>query len=140
MKHLFLALFLALSVTAVSQGKQETAIRKLLQQQTASWNAGNLEAFMQTYWQSDSLMFIGKKGVVWGWQQTLENYKKGYPDQAAMGTLSFHIIQLKKLSRKYYQVVGQWMLQREKDAPAGHYTLLLRKIRGAWKIVSDHSS
>ena len=140
MKHLFIALFLAISVTAVCQTKQEAAIRGLLQQQTAAWNAGNLEAFMQTYWQSDSLMFIGKNGVVWGWQQTLDNYKKGYPDKAAMGTLSFHIIQVKKLSRKYYQVVGKWMLQREKDAPSGHYTLLLRRIGGAWKIVSDHSS
>ena len=139
MKALLIVLLLATG-TAAAQTKQEQAIRQLLQQQTIAWNQGDLEGFMQTYWKSDSLMFIGKNGVVWGWQQTLDNYKKGYPDKAAMGTLQFNIIQVKKLSRKYYQVVGKWMLQRDKDAPSGHYTLLLRKIKGTWKIVSDHSS
>lgn len=140
MKHLFPLLIVLLSFAAAAQPGNERAIRNLLQQQTEAWNRGDLEGFMQTYWKSDSLMFIGRNGVVWGWQRTLDNYKKGYPDKAAMGQLSFDIIQVKKLSRKYYSVTGKWMLQREKDAPHGHYTLLLRKIDGEWKIVSDHSS
>lgn len=141
MKHLLLIMACAfLCVGVQAQKGDEKAIRHLLQQQTAAWNEGNLHGFMQTYWQSDSLMFIGKNGVVWGWQKTLDNYKKGYPDKEAMGTLSFDIIQVKKLSADYYYVVGKWMLQRAADAPNGHYTLLLRKIKGAWKIVSDHSS
>ena len=140
MKHLLAALLVMMFFGAHGQSRNESAIRNLLRQQTEAWNRGDLEAFMQTYWKSDSLMFIGKNGVVWGWQHTLDNYKKGYPDKAAMGTLSFNIIQVKKLSRKYYSVTGKWMLQREKDAPNGHYTLLLRKIDGEWKIVSDHSS
>jgi hypothetical protein len=36
--------------------------------------------------------------------------------------------------------VGKWMLQRSIGNLSGHYTLLLRKIRGQWKIVADHSS
>jgi ketosteroid isomerase-like protein len=95
---------------------------------------------MQTYWQSDSLMFIGKNGVVWGWQKTLDNYKKGYPDTAAMGKLSFDIIQVKKLSDEYHFVVGKWMLKRSIGDLSGHYTLLMRKIKVQWKIVADHSS
>jgi ketosteroid isomerase-like protein len=140
MKHLFFLLIALLPLTAMAQSGNERAIRNLLQHQTEAWNRGDLEGFMQTYWKSDSLMFIGKNGVVWGWQRTLDNYKKGYPDKAAMGKLSFDIIQVKKLSQKYYSVTGKWMLQREKDAPSGHYTLLLRRIGGQWKIVSDHSS
>src|SRR5687767_10393540 len=139
MKALLIALLL-FSGLANAQSKDEQAIRQLLGQQTEAWNRGDIEAFMQTYLKSDSLMFIGKNGVVWGWQQTLDNYRKGYPDKAAMGTLSFNIIQVKKLSRRYYHVTGKWMLQREKDAPNGHYTLVLQKINGQWKIISDHSS
>ena len=133
-------LFFCFSTFAHSQSKSESQIRQVLARQTEAWNRGDLEGFMQTYWKSDSLMFVGRNGVVWGWQRTRDNYKKGYPDKAAMGTLSFDIIQVKKLSRKYYSVTGKWMLRREKDAPSGHYTLLLRRIAGAWKIVSHHSS
>jgi ketosteroid isomerase-like protein len=140
MKSLLLLLFLTVTAVAGAQSKNERAIRALLHIQTQAWNRGDLEGFMQTYWQSDSLLFIGKSGVARGWQKTLDNYKRGYPDKAAMGTLAFDIIQVKKLSRKYYHVTGKWMLQRAADAPSGHYTLLLRKINGAWKIVSDHSS
>lgn len=95
---------------------------------------------MSTYWESDSLMFIGKSGVNHGWQNTLNNYKRGYPDKTAMGTLSFDIITIKKLSRKYYYVVGKWMLKRSIGDLQGHYDLLFKKIRGQWLIISDHSS
>lgn len=140
MRKLLLISLLLVSVTAFSQPKEEAAIRRLLTLQTEAWNVGNIEAFMQTYWKSDSLMFIGKKGVVRGWQPTLDNYRKGYPDTAAMGRLSFDIMEVKPLSKEYAFVVGKWMLQRSIGDLSGHYTLLLRKIKGQWKIVADHSS
>lgn len=140
MKSSLLALFILTTIFCAAQIGDETAIRKLMQTQTEAWNRGDLEGFMQTYWNSDSLTFIGRHGVTHGWQQTFDNYKKGYPDKAAMGTLSFDIIEVKKLSDDYYYVTGGWKLQRATDAPSGYYTLLLRKINGEWKIVSDHSS
>ena len=140
MAKLFCVLFTVLSFSCFAQSKGEQKIRELLQNQTSSWNKGDVEGFMQTYWKSDSLMFIGKNGVVRGWQQTLENYKKGYPDTAAMGKLSFDIVEVKHLSKKNYFVVGKWMLQRTAGNLSGHYTLLLRRIKGEWKIVADHSS
>ena len=57
-----------------------------------------------------------------------------------MGKLSFDIIMVKKLSNEYYYVVGKWMLKRSIGDLSGHYDLLIRRIRGEWKIVSDHSS
>jgi uncharacterized protein (TIGR02246 family) len=140
MKKACFALLFLFSIKAMAQSTEETAIRQLLAQQTTSWNRGDVEGFMQTYWRSDSLMFIGKSGVVWGWQQTLNNYKKGYPDTAAMGKLTFDIIQVKPLSPDHYFVVGKWMLKRSIGDVSGHYTLLLRRIKGEWKIVADHSS
>jgi ketosteroid isomerase-like protein len=133
-------LFLLASLSAFSQKDAEADIRRLLSVQTEAWNRGDVEGFMQTYWKSDSLMFIGKKGVVRGWQQTLDNYKKGYPDTAAMGQLSFDIVEVKHLSKEYAFVVGKWMLKRSIGDVSGHYTLLLRRMKGQWKIVADHSS
>jgi ketosteroid isomerase-like protein len=140
MKKSLLLLFVCTTLVANAQKNEVAQIRNLLLTQTAAWNRGDLEGFMQTYWKNDSLMFIGKNGIKWGWQETLENYKKGYPDSAAMGKLSFDILVVKKLSPDYYYVVGKWMLARTIGDLSGHYNLLLRKIKGRWLIVADHSS
>ncbi len=126
--------------SAFAQSKDENAIRNILSSQTNAWNTGNIENFMQGYWQNDSLMFIGKSGVTYGWQKTLDNYKKNYPDADAMGKLDFKILQTKRLSVLYYSVVGKWHLARTIGDLSGHFTLLFKKIKSNWVIVSDHSS
>ena len=112
----------------------------MLDEQTQAWNQGNIERFMKTYWENDSLMFIGKNGVTYGWLNTLNNYKRNYPDTAAMGKLSFTILTLRPLSAEYFYVVGKWHLQRTIGDLGGHYDLLFKKIKGRWVIVADHSS
>jgi len=116
------------------------AIQKIMASQEASWNSGNLEGFMNGYWESDSLKFVGKTGITYGWKATLERYQKGYPDKAAMGKLTFTLLHVERIGRSAAMVTGKWHLQREKDAPQGHFTLLWRKIQGRWVIVEDHSS
>jgi ketosteroid isomerase-like protein len=123
-----------------AQSKDETLIRQLLHEQTNAWNHGDIDRFMKTYWENDSLMFIGKSGVTYGWTNTLNNYKKNYPDTTAMGKLSFDILVVKRLSFDYFQVIGKWYLQRSIGDLSGHYTLLLKKIKGKWVIIADHSS
>ena len=137
---LLLSILLFSSQLVFAQGKDEPRIRQLLATQTESWNRGDIEGFMETYWKNDSLLFIGKSGVRRGWEETLNNYKKGYPDTAAMGKLSFDIIKVEKLSSRYYFVVGKWILTRSIGNLSGHYNLLMKKIRGKWVIVADHSS
>ena len=139
MRLFFIALFFLISLSAsFSQVKKK--IEKILQAQDTYWNRGDIEGFMKTYWQDDSLMFIGKSGVTYGWNNTLNNYKRSYPDVTAMGQLHFDLIQIKKLSRKYYFVVGKWYLSRTIGDLQGHFTLLIKKIRNHWVIIADHSS
>ena len=140
-KSLLLFVTLCILTANISaQNKDENSIRKVLTGQTNAWNKGDLQQFMQSYWQNDSLMFIGKSGITYGWQKTLENYKKGYPDTAAMGKLNFELLQVKKLSVDYYFVVGKWNLIRSIGNVGGSFTLLFRKIKNVWVIISDHSS
>ena len=138
-KYLFLVLIVSANY-CWAQSKDEAAIRQLLNDQTRFWNRGDIDSFMTTYWHSDSLMFIGKNGITYGWTNTLNNYKKNYPDLAAMGRLSFEIVLVKRLSFEYFQVIGKWNLQRSMGDLSGHYTLLLKKINGNWLIIADHSS
>ena len=137
---LLLISILVFSITLMAQSNDAKAILKLLKQQDAAWNRGDLEGFMEGYWKSDSLMFIGKSGITYGWQKTLENYKKGYPDTAAMGKLNFEYIEVKRLSVNYFFIVGKWHLTRTIGNLDGAFTLLMRKIKGNWVIVKDHSS
>ena len=139
MKKLIL-IFSLLLTTCFCFGQDRQAIIKLMADQQTAWSKGNLEEFMQGYWKSDSLMFIGKRGPAYGWQTTLDNYKKTYPDKAAMGKLSFRLDKVELLGKQDAFVMGAWSLEREKDKPGGYFTLWFRKINGVWKIVCDHTS
>lgn len=127
-------------LTTYAQSKDEQTIRSILANQTKNWNKGNIESFMQGYWHSDSLLFVGKNGPKYGFKTTLENYKKSYPDTTTMGKLSFEILKVEQLSPTRYFVLGKWMLKRSIGDISGHYTLLFRKINNQWVIVVDHSS
>ena len=141
MKKIFLSvLFLSTYFISTAQSTDEKAVLDLLTLQTKAWNAGNLEEFMTAYWNNDSLMFIGKKSVIYGYQNTLNTYKKSFPDAAAMGTLNFDILHTQQLSPQDYFVLGKYTVNRKKGEHQGHFTLLFRKINGKWLIVSDHSS
>jgi ketosteroid isomerase-like protein len=119
---------------------QEAEIRKVLEDQTACWNKGDLECFMAGYVNSDELVFVGSTGPKYGWQVTLNNYKSSYPNKDAMGTLKFDLLKFKPLGKKNYLVIGKWTLVRQKDTPTGHFSLVFEKINGEWKIIADHSS
>lgn len=139
MTKIFITLgFITCMLTAKAQDKN--AILKLLEDQRQAWNKGNLEEFMKGYWQSDSLLFVGKTGPQYGWQTTLDNYRKRYPGKAAMGMLTFDIKEVRMIGKENAFVLGGWHLKREKDDPRGYFTLLLRKIDNVWKVVADHSS
>ena len=142
MKKLLLLLlpFYCFVLNAQSNDNKKQII-DILDRQTKAWNDGNVVNFMDGYWESDSLMYIGKSGVTYGYKSTLERYQKNYPDKSTMGTLKFDIIKVDFISEDACFVVGKWHLTRPvKGNVEGHYTLIWRKIKGNWVIVADHSS
>jgi len=132
--------FLFTAFATLAQSADEQAIRKLMDEQTKGWNRGSLDEFMNGYWNSDSLEFIGKNGISYGYAQALANYKKDYDSPEKMGQLFFTLLQLKRLSPEYYLITGKWFLKRKAGDVGGIYTLLFRKIDGQWVIVVDHTS
>ena len=95
---------------------------------------------MKGYWNNDSLAFMGKNGTSYGYKLTLANYKKNYPDASHMGKLFFTLLRMNRLSPEYYFVIGKWNLKRNVGDVGGIYTLLFRKIKGKWFIITDHTS
>lgn len=128
------------NLLAQQESRDFQEIIKILDRQEQDWNEGNINAFMEAYWNSEELQFGGANGITRGWQKTLENYKKRYPNKEAMGLLTFKIKDISKHSKKVVSVTGSWELQRATDSPAGHFLLIWRKIKGQWKIVADHTS
>ena len=135
----FLLILLTISVAA-QDNKQAGAIRKVMEDQTAAWNRGDIDGFMGGYWRSEKLVFVSGDKVTRGWQQTLDNYKKSYDSRAKMGTLTFSDLEINVLSKDAAVVLGSWWLKREKDDPKGKFTLLFRKFKDGWRVVMDHTS
>ena len=133
----------ALGCALLAPPTPRQAIAQVLTTQTAAWNRGDIPGFMAGYWHSDSLVFIGKKGATYGWQPTLANYQKSYPDATQMGQLDFGGLRITLLGADAAQVVGRWHLARPGVAAGdlqGYFLLVFRRINGQWVIVADHTS
>lgn len=139
MSRIIIALFLFTSTGLLAQDA-ETTIKNILERQQDCWNKGDLNCFMIGYWESDSLMFVGKERILYGYQATLERYLNTYPDREAMGQLTFTFKSMQPLGKKAFFVIGSYHLKRSIGDLEGHFTLLWKKIKGDWVIVADHSS
>ncbi len=140
MKKLLLLTGIIISLSSMAQTKDEQIIRKMLADQISYWNKGDIPGFMQGYWENDSLVFIGKNGPTYGYNNTLRNYQKNYPNKDYMGVLNFDILSVQAIEKDHFFVIGKFMLQRKVGDASGHFTLIFTGINGVWKIVSDHSS
>jgi D-alanyl-D-alanine carboxypeptidase len=144
MKNLLISTFLVLSVFqsfAQKNKKDQTAIMANFAEQERSWSAHDLEAYVKAYHQSSETKAIGSKGVTYGVDNILANYKKNYTAEN-MGRLFFDNYILEKLSPKCYYVIGRFNLDygKDNDLRQGHFSVIMKKINGEWLIVSDHSS
>nr|MBC7614339.1 DUF4440 domain-containing protein [Pseudopedobacter sp.] len=133
-------LFTTLLFISFTSFSQEKEIKALLEKQRLDWNTGDVTAYMQGYWKSDSLLFVSTSGIDYGWQKTLEAYQKFYPNKATMGYLTFDIKKIKMIDETHAFVLGTWNIKTEKDNPQGYFTLLLEKFKDGWKVVVDHTS
>ncbi len=143
MKIIFSLIILTFVFTTVSaqNDKASAAIRKVMDDQAAAWNRGDIEAFMSIgYWRSEKLTFVSGTKVTRGWQPTLDNYKKSYDSRAKMGMLTFSDLEITLLAKDAAVVLGSWSLKRETDAPGGKFTLTFRKFKEGWRIIMDHTS
>jgi uncharacterized protein (TIGR02246 family) len=137
MKLLLITLLLTLAAPA-----QETAIRNLMDQQTADWNRGDIDAFMKSYEDSPQTTFVGQK-VEYGYANILARYKRLYATRDAMGKLAFTNLAIRVLDSNYAVVTGNFHLDRSTVAGGnadGIFSLILKKEPEGWKIILDHTN
>ena len=129
LKYPLLILAMVLTVRASSQDAQST-ILQIMERQQECWNHGDIPCFMNGYWESDSLMFVSKEKVYYGYQNTLERYYNSYPNREAMGKLTFTFISLQPLGEEAFYVVGSYHLERTIGDAQGHFYSALEANRG----------
>ncbi|NND71835.1 MAG: DUF4440 domain-containing protein [Rhodothermales bacterium] len=119
-----------------------TEIEAGLASQVDAWNRGDIDAFMQLYVKGDSLRFASGNAIQYGWQATIERYRRAYPDKDHMGQLRFDIIATQRLAPEWITVFGRFHLTREESIGnlEGLFTLMFNKTVDGWLIVSDHTS
>jgi len=120
----------------------EEGIKHLLVSQVEAWNHGNLEGFMQGYWQSPELTFFSGVSITHGWEPTLARYKQRYQSEGKeMGRLEFQDLNIDLLSGRAAVVTGKWQLtMKDGKQPHGLFTLIMKRLPDGWKIVHDHTS
>ncbi|MBS0260574.1 MAG: nuclear transport factor 2 family protein [Planctomycetes bacterium] len=118
----------------------DEALEFVLNEQAQAWNNGDIDAFMQHYWKSDELSFSSGGRTTRSWETTRQNYKRRYPTKERMGNLAFGAIEVQPLGADAALVLGHWHLQRSPAPIGGNFSLVFRKIDGAWVIVHDHTS
>jgi uncharacterized protein (TIGR02246 family) len=136
-----LALLMCLCLVPATRADDAADIRKVLDEQVAAWNKGNLVGFMKGYWNSKELTFVSGKDVTRGWQETLDRYKKRYQSEGKeMGKLAFADVTVRELAPGVALITGKWELTLSKETVGGRYTLVMKKLDDGWRIIHDHTS
>jgi len=139
---LLLAALVAAPLAPSARADDTAAVHALLEAQVAAWNRGDLESFMAGYWRSPDLMFCSGATVTKGWDATLERYRKRYQAEGReMGELRFDALEVQLLGKDAAFARGEYRLRmKDGQQPHGRFTLVLRRIGSAWRIVHDHTS
>ena len=150
MKTLLMASFVTISAILFAACQKQTTqsntesvaeIQAVLDRQVAAWNRGDLEGFMNGYWNSPDLTFYSASSAVSGWKTTLDRYRMRYQSEGQeMGQLDFSDEKIEMLGPAAAFVRGRWHLKMSSSEQGGLYTLTFRKLEGGWKIVHDHTS
>jgi len=118
MKRLLLMVLLSIPAIGFGQSRDEMAVKKLLSDQQACWNRGDIDGFMKGYWKSDGLIFVSGDSVARGWQSTIDRYKKNYNTREKMGALKFSDVEIDVISKNAAVVLGSWSLATSPQPPA----------------------
>jgi ketosteroid isomerase-like protein len=140
----FVVFFLIVSTTTISsqniKEKDSLQILTVLETQRQAWNNFDIDEFMKGYLKSDKLVFSGSNGPIYGWNFVKERYLKTYSSNELMGYLDFEINDLFLISKKVALLLGKFNIKRDNENLSGYFTLVFKKIKGNWYIVSDHTS
>lgn len=117
------------------------AVERVLMEQAAAWNRGDLDGYMAGYLRSPALVFTSGSKVRTGYDETFASYRKKYGnDRASMGTLAFALQRIDAVGCGGAVVLGRWDLTLASGPVGGIFSVVLERRPEGWLIVHDHTS
>jgi beta-aspartyl-peptidase (threonine type) len=130
--------------TVADQEEEAARITEMLHSSAESWGAGDLDGFMDDYWNDPDLTFSGSTGVTRGWESVRQSYLRTYwAPGAQRDSLRFEDLEVRMLGDAHALVLGKYVLHQPDSGTTnatGFFSLVLRKTVDGWRIVHDHTS
>ena len=87
-------------------------IMNVMQMQENAWNSGNIDLFMEGYLKSNSVVFSGSNGPVYGWEETKKKYKQVYSQDSDLISLYNLLKDIQPKRKQVKQLIKQQKLER----------------------------
>lgn len=118
----------------------ENDIKKVIEDQQAAWNRGDLDGFMAGY-SKKRLLYISGTKTITSWDALREHYAKSYQTEGAkMGKLTFEKLEVKLANGQQADATGNWKVTDAAKNGSGSFTLMLQHEPEGWKVVVDHTT
>lgn len=117
----------------------------MLARAAASWNRGDLDAFVDDYLPGNETTYIGSRGLLRGPDAIRAAYAPRFVPGAVRDSLSFELLDVDPLAADVTNIIATYILVRhvggrDSVTARGPTSLLMRRVDGRWRIVHDHSS
>jgi uncharacterized protein (TIGR02246 family) len=129
----------ATTAAGVQPRAAHDVIKSVLAAQAAAWNEGDLDAFMGVYWKDQGLRLVSGSTVADGWKEAFRFFRERYADSETMGRLTFEKLDVDLVTPDVATVYGRYRRDAGSVADAGAFTLVMKRLDGLWRIVSDHT-
>lgn len=119
----------------------ENLILQNFEKQEECWNKADIECYMEAYATTEVIQTTSTGGITFGYDDIIANYKRYFPSDR-MGQLFFDEVKYRRLSTDLYLSTGRFNLKfKNRDELAqGWFSVVMKKIKEEWLIISDHSS
>jgi len=117
----------------------------MLDAHAASWNAGDLDGFLDAYLDSSETVFVvGGSGVLRGVDTIRARYLQGsWRGGTPASALRFEDVEISPLGADHALVLGRYVLtDRETGTTTGTglFTVVLARTPQGWRIIHDHTT
>ena len=116
------------------------AVRDAFEQWSTAWNNGDLEGYLAGYHDADDIRWVRDTRIVRGKTDIAAMYRSSFSTPEQMGHLALTHLEVTPVGDADAVVFGTIEYTVNDQRSTAAFTAHLRKIDGAWLILSDHTA